>query len=42
MKDAESDHLIEAIRDVSNGQTYIQPSVNKYFARKKMISVRLT
>lgn len=35
MKDAESDHLIEAIRDVSNGQTYIQPSVNKYFAREE-------
>ncbi|NLJ67469.1 MAG: response regulator transcription factor [Clostridiales bacterium] len=27
MKDAESDHLIEAIRDVYNGQTYVQPNI---------------
>lgn len=34
MKDAESDHLIEAIRDVYSGQTYIQPNITTSFIRE--------
>jgi len=34
MKDAESDHLIEAIRDVYNGQTYVQPNITTSFIKE--------
>ena len=34
MKDAESDLLIEAIRDVYNGRTYVQPSITTDFIRE--------
>ncbi|MTI48579.1 response regulator [Sporosalibacterium faouarense] len=32
LKDAESDSLIKAIRDVANGETYIQPSISSLLA----------
>jgi len=34
MKDAESDHLIEAIRVVYSGETYIQPNINENFVKE--------
>ncbi len=34
MKDAESEHLIEAIRNVYNGKTYIQPNINANYIRE--------